>query len=99
MKTVLLSLLTLLLVGLLLAAFAYWGLYSVAADEPHWSATSRLLEMARTQSVARRAADVGVPNLDDPQMVLEGAGRKQQTDKREAFVVIKHGLKMIEMPA
>lgn len=58
------------------AVFAYSGIYNVAADDPHWDLTTRFLETVREQSVARRAQAVGdVPDLDDPQLVLKGAGQ------------------------
>lgn len=128
---IILTIIAILLASLLAAAgVAYSGLYNVAADEPHWSATTRLLETVRVRSIARRAAAVQPPNLDDPQLVLKGAGQyaamcstchhapgmkenqlakglypappalhERQVDPREAFIVIKHGLKMTGMPA
>jgi mono/diheme cytochrome c family protein len=58
------------------AVFAYTGVYNVAADDPHWDMTSRLLETVRARSIERRAKDVQVPaNLADEQMVLKGAGQ------------------------
>lgn len=58
------------------AALAYSGLYNVAADDPHWDATSRLLATFRARSIERRARDVVVPaNLSDEQVVLKGAGQ------------------------
>ena len=131
MRSFLLTLAALLLAATLASlGMAYSGLYNVAADDPHWSFTSRLLETVRARSVSRRAEGVRPPRLDDPQLVLKGAGQyaamcvgchlapgisqselskglypqpprldKQRLDPREAFVVIKHGLKMTGMPA
>lgn len=53
--------------------FVYSGLYDVAATTPHWPATTWLLKMARSRSIASRAADiVAPPDFDDPAKV--GAG-------------------------
>jgi mono/diheme cytochrome c family protein len=55
-------------------AFVYSGVYNVAADDPHWDITSRLMETLRTRSIDRRASDVKVPDLTDQQSILKGAG-------------------------
>lgn len=69
---------TLFVLALLAAAAAsalvVTGTYDVAADTPHWPATYRVIEFARTRSVAARAADVVVPDLDDPALLRSGAG-------------------------
>lgn len=89
------------------------------------------METARDQSIEHYASAVTVPpNLNDPQLILKGAGQyaamctgchlapgkahseirpglypqppnlsKMHVDPREAFWVIKHGLKMTAMPA
>ena len=54
-------------------AFAYSGSYNVAADQPHWKLTARLLAEVRERSVAVRAEDVTVPNLADPALIALGA--------------------------
>ena len=54
-------------------AVAYSGGYNVAADEPHWSLTSRVMAMVRDRSIAVRAADLTVPNLADPALIALGA--------------------------
>src|SRR2546423_706291 len=66
----------LIIVGLFLfgALFLYFGFYNIAADEPHWAITERLLETARMKSIGRRTQDIQVPNLADPQLTLKGAG-------------------------
>lgn len=60
----------------LFAAIAvYSGLFNVAADEPHWGLTTRLLETARERSIGRQAGEVKVPdNLQDAKLVINGAG-------------------------
>lgn len=50
------------------------GLYNVAADEPHTALVHRLLDIARERSIAVRAADIDVPNLEDPASARRGAG-------------------------
>jgi mono/diheme cytochrome c family protein len=88
------------------------------------------MQTLRERSIERRAKDIVVPNLDDPQLILKGAGQyaamctgchlapgmaenemrpglypkppqlsKFRPDPREAFWVIKHGIKMSAMPA
>lgn len=72
------------LVGFLAAAvllvvfvygFAWSGLYNVGADSPHWPLTYRFLSLVRNRSVQRHAAAIKVPNLDDPALILKGAGQ------------------------
>lgn len=77
MKNLLAAIGVVALVSLIVGAFlAYSGLYNVAADEPHWDTTSRLLATFRARSIERRARDVVVPaNLGDEQVVLKGAGQ------------------------
>jgi mono/diheme cytochrome c family protein len=55
------------------AAFVYSGAYYVGADQPHWSATTWLLNQARDRSIRAHASGIAVPaNLDDPAKVLAG---------------------------
>lgn len=57
-------------------AFVYTGVYNIAADDPHWDITARVLEQLRIRSLERRARQVtNVPNLDDPQLITKGAGQ------------------------
>jgi mono/diheme cytochrome c family protein len=125
----LLGLFVVLLVGG--AAFIWFGLYNVAADEPHWRLTHRIIETARERSVRVRAAAIEAPELDDAELVRGGAGNYDamctgchlrpgaadtelsiglypvpppwsELDRiapREAFWVIKHGVKASGMPA
>ncbi len=62
-----------LAVALGLVVMVYSGLYSVAADEPHYLFVSNILDQLRDRSVSRHARDVVVPNLEDPAMIAEGA--------------------------
>ena len=54
-------------------ASIYAGIYDVTATEPHWPATTWLLETARTRSIKVHAAGIQMPaKLDDPAKVLMG---------------------------
>ncbi len=70
-------LITLLLIasalGALAVAFVYFGIFNVAADEPHWALTLGLVEAVRDRSIAMRIKEVRAPSLDDPKLVSEGA--------------------------
>lgn len=55
--------------------FVYTGAYNVFADDPHWDVTSRVLEVLRDRSIARRAAEVAVPDLANKQLIARGAGQ------------------------
>ncbi|MCB1568952.1 MAG: cytochrome c, partial [Xanthomonadales bacterium] len=50
------------------------GVYNVGADDPHWSVTYRVLEIARQRSIATRAAGIEMPDLSDPALIRSGAG-------------------------
>lgn len=59
-------LLVMAVVGVATAAAVVWtGVYNVGADDPHWDATYRVLEVARKRSISVRAADIPVPDLAD----------------------------------
>ncbi|GHA85508.1 c-type cytochrome [Cognatilysobacter bugurensis] len=57
--------------GLLFVAL---GLPSIAASQPHWPVTKRLLEIVMTHTVRMRTLGEQAPPLDDPALVLRGAG-------------------------
>lgn len=57
--------------GLLFVAL---GLPSIAADQPHWPVTRRFLEIVMTHTVRMRTLGDEAPPLDDPALVLRGAG-------------------------
>lgn len=70
-KTVLMLLVLVIAAG---TAAVLSGAYNVAADVPHWRATSMLLGFARERSIETRAAGIQVPDdLDDPARIAEGA--------------------------
>ena len=126
------TLLWLGLIGVLVAgAFIWFGVYNVAADDPHWRSTYQLMTTVRSRSIATRAAEVTPPDLTDKELIRQGAGNYSAMcvtchlapgasdtelslglypapptwselgtkDPREAFWVIKHGVKMSGMPA
>ncbi len=126
------TLLLLLIVAVFAAgAFIWLGAYNVAADDPHWTATYRLMQTVRGRSIQTRASSLEVPALDDDALIRSGAGNYHSmcvgchlspgasdtelslglyptpptwselgaVEPREAFWVIKHGVKMSGMPA
>lgn len=55
------------------AAFIYLGVFNVAANDPHWPITCRILETARVQSVKARARGISAPaNLNDHARIVAG---------------------------
>ena len=111
-------------------AFVGSGVYNIGADDHHTKPVYALMQALRGRSIAHHAKDIVVPNLDDPQLILKGAGQyaamctgchlapgmaenemrpglypqppqlaKFRPDPRQAFWVIKHGIKMSAMPA
>ena len=68
----LLGLLLLFIVGA--GAFIWSGVYNVAADDPHWPVTRLAMEKLRERSIAARASDIDVPELDDESLIRAGAG-------------------------
>ena len=51
----------LLLIVLGKAALIWSGAYNIAADEPHWRLTERVMETLRDRSVAVRASSIVEP--------------------------------------
>lgn len=118
------------LIALGAGLFAWSGLYDIGADDPHWRVTYDALEIVRDRSIHRRSKNLKMPDLEDPQLILKGAGQyaamctgchlapgvsdselraglypqppnltRTRVDPRDAFWVIKHGIKMSGMPA
>jgi mono/diheme cytochrome c family protein len=54
------------------ALFVYFGVYNIAADEPHSKPAYWLMETVRERSIAVRANDIQVPKLDDASMITSG---------------------------
>jgi len=74
MKTIIWLLGVLLLIVVGKAVFIWSGAYNIAADEPHWWLTARVMDTLRDRSIAARAADIAVPKLDDESLIRAGAG-------------------------
>jgi mono/diheme cytochrome c family protein len=51
------------------------GGYDVGADTPHWEITRKVMEVVRNRSIAVRASQIELPDLQDEQLVLKGAGQ------------------------
>jgi ketosteroid isomerase-like protein len=115
---------------LLVLGFVWSGLYNVGADDPHTRPMLAMMQSLRANSIHARSKHLQAPNLDDPQLVLKGAGQyaamctgchlapgmedseirpglypqppnlsQVRIDPKDAFWVIKHGVKMSAMPA
>ncbi|HJU08356.1 cytochrome c [Dyella sp.] len=65
----------LVLIAIVLALFGYSGLYNIGADDHHWSLTYSAMQTVRDRSIHVRSENIKVPNLDDPQLILKGAGQ------------------------
>lgn len=57
------------------AVFVYSGLYNVGADDHHTRPVFALMQVLRERSIARRSRGITVPDLQDPQRILKGAGQ------------------------
>lgn len=54
-------------------AYALSGHYDVAVGSGHTEVTNWFLDTVRDRSIERRAAEISVPDLDDPDMIEAGA--------------------------
>jgi len=65
------------MVAILIGAgiFAWFGLYNIGADDHHWTLTYNFLQSVRNRSIHVRSEHLEVPNLNDPQLILKGAGQ------------------------
>ena len=61
-----------LAVGSVLVAVS--GIVPIAASGGHWALTERILQFGKRRSVATYSLGIRVPQLDDPVLVLKGAG-------------------------
>jgi mono/diheme cytochrome c family protein len=57
------------------AVFVYSGIYNIGADAPHSKPVYRMVQTLREHSIQRRAAEIKVPDLSDPALILKGAGQ------------------------
>jgi mono/diheme cytochrome c family protein len=131
MKTLIAVIIVFIVLAAAAGGLAYSGAYNVAADEPHWKITERLLSVVRERSIESRARDLVPPDLGDEKRIATGAGqyaemcqtchlapgiadtelrkglypkppelaRHRHGDAREAFWIVKHGIKATGMPA
>ena len=75
-KKIVLATGSVLLLGVIgVTIFIESGAYNIGADEPHWPITYKILERVRNRSVAVRSTDLKVPDLNNPQRILRGAGQ------------------------
>jgi mono/diheme cytochrome c family protein len=70
---------TVIAVLIILAAgaslFVYSGLYNIGADDHHTKPVFAMLQTLRNRSIHVRSENLKVPKLDDPQLILKGAGQ------------------------
>ena len=70
---------SLLFVAALIAAglgiFVYSGIYNIGADDHHSKLVFEVLQTLRDRSIELRSVELRVPNLDDPALILKGAGQ------------------------
>lgn len=64
-----------ILAGLAGVAVVYSGAFNVAADVPHSRPVRAMMDTVRARSIDVRSRGIRVPGLEDPQLVLKGAGQ------------------------
>jgi len=57
------------------STYIYSGWYDIGADTRHWLITEKIVGILRERSIESRAKDITIPNLENPQLVLQGAGQ------------------------
>ncbi|CAM5353264.1 hypothetical protein RLIN73S_02237 [Rhodanobacter lindaniclasticus] len=58
-----------------IGVFVGSGIYNIGADAHHTKPVYALMQVLRERSITHHAKDIAVPNLDDPQLILKGAGQ------------------------
>ena len=58
-----------------LGAFVYSGIYNIGADDHHTRPVFAVMQALRNRSIHERSEHIKVPNLNDPQLILKGAGQ------------------------
>jgi len=58
-----------------LVIFIYSGVYNIGADDHHIKPVFNILQKLRDRSIEARSQHIKVPNLDDPTLILKGAGQ------------------------
>ncbi|MCQ4286509.1 c-type cytochrome [Pseudomonas stutzeri] len=73
------------------------GLVSISARSGHWGATGWLLHYAMRRAVSTQSMGIEVPPLDDPALVLKGAGHYESScaichgaPGRERSLIVRH---------
>ena len=56
-------------------AFVYSGIYNIGADDHHTKPVFAVMQTLRENSIHARSRNIVVPDLDDPQLILKGAGQ------------------------
>lgn len=75
MKTGLLFIAVITGVAAVGGTYIYSGLYDIGADTRHWPITEKIVKIVREHSIESRTKDITVPNLENPQLVLQGANQ------------------------
>jgi len=55
--------------------FIYSGVYNIGADRHHTRSVAAVMQVLRERSIKAHSGDIKVPSLDDPQLILKGAGQ------------------------
>lgn len=72
----LVTMLAAIAVAVLLALGFIWsGIYNVGADDHHTKPVFALMQSLRERSIHVRSNSLTPPNLEDPQLILKGAGQ------------------------
>jgi len=58
-----------------ISAFVYSGIYNIGADDHHSKPIFTVLQTLRDRSIHLRSKDLVVPDLNDPQLIIKGAGQ------------------------
>ncbi len=56
-------------------AFVYSGVYNIGADDHHTKPVFAVMQTLRDRSIHLRSEEIKVPDLNDPQLILKGAGQ------------------------
>src|SRR6185312_5518119 len=76
MKRLIVTLVVLAVVAIAgVSAFVWSGVYNIGADQHHTKPVYALMQALRERSIERHAKDIVVPGLDDPSLILKGAGQ------------------------
>jgi hypothetical protein len=72
------GIIVLALLGILIAGtgiFVYSGAYNIGADDHHSRPVFALLQSLRQRSIHVHSRNLVAPNLQDPSLILKGAGQ------------------------